>query len=92
MVRNVQQLLKDQRRDMGKLSRTLSADMRRLQKALTEEPASSRTRGTTARAKGGTARAKGTKTRAKGGSTRGKGTKTRAKGTKTRAKGATARG
>jgi hypothetical protein len=62
----VQQLVKNQRRDMGKLSRTLSADMRMLQKALTEEPASSRAKGTTARAKGGSARAKSTKTRAKG--------------------------
>ena len=78
MVRNVQQLLKDQRRDMGKLSRTLSADMRWLQKALIEEPASSC--------------AKGTTTRAKGGSVRAKSTKIRAKGTKTHAKGTTARG
>ena len=38
MVGNVQQLLRNQRRDMGKLNRALSADMRSLQKALTEEP------------------------------------------------------
>ena len=87
MVRNVQQLLKNQRRDVGKLNRALSADMRRLQKALTEEPTPSRAKGTTTRAKGGSVRAKSTKTRAKGTKTRAKGGSAQAKGTKTRAKG-----
>jgi hypothetical protein len=91
MVRNVQQLVKNQRRDIGKLNRALSADMRRLQKALTEEPTPSQAKGTTARAKGGSARAKGTTARAKARSTRAKGTTARAKARSTRAKGATAR-
>jgi hypothetical protein len=81
MVRNVQQLLKNQRRDMGKLNRALSTDMRRLQKALTEEPTPTRAKGTTTRGKGRstTSRSKGTTTRGKGRSTtsRSKGRTTR---------------
>ena len=83
MVRNVQQLLKNQRRDLGKLNRALSADMRSLQKALTEKPTPTRAKGTT----GGNGRSR--TSRAKGASAKGK--TTRAKGKTTRTRGTTAR-